>query len=450
MAETQEVRENLRGIFSATREKVLRETVDRRRYSHRTRGLEVAVKASHDAVGADPGRRQLHDLILRRLQSRRFHVEDHHPAPGQMVEQRSKGIVTLQSHRVDEIDQPQADVLGNAADGLDGGFADSFGRTLQQTQKAVAIAGIEQKTDMGHGVLHLGPPKEAKVVDDEVIDLLLDHHPRDLDAQDVGPGQDRDARRLDPVLGHQLPDTGGNPPGLVGNGVFTVYHHFLAHLLGHRLDGLGHGSLAGLDEGFTGLQDGPGATVIVYQGQLDDRGELAFEPAQDAEGDGAAPFIDGLVDVAEESQVVVKAGQAGYDLVLGLVGVLHLIDLDPAIQLLPAHEKVRILPEQPVDAGDQVRKVELVVFAQGLVVAGQQFHRIAAGQAAGDQVRFRTKRLEHLADGHGIAGHSLGQFDLLDKAEQLIGHLVGGFESDALAVAGIREQSPGHLPHRKW
>jgi len=98
---------------------------------------------------------------------------------------------------------------------------------------------------------------------------------------------------------------------------------------------------------------------------------------------GAAPGVDGLVDVADNTYIAVGAGKGVGQLELDEVGVLEFVDENVAETVPEPREGFRMLPEQQEGVIQQVVKVHASrVFERlliGLVDSGDGLAAVIGG-----------------------------------------------------------------------
>ena len=103
-----------------------------------------------------------------------------------------------------------------------------------------------------------------------------------------------------------------------------------------------------LDHRVGGVEDALRGAVVLLQAHDARVREVALE-VEDVADVGAAPGVDGLVDVADDEDVAVRVGEQAHDAVLRVVRVLVLVDEQVVERALPALAHVVEALEQ-VDA----------------------------------------------------------------------------------------------------
>ena len=201
------------------------------------------------------------------------------------------------------------------------------------------------------------------------------------------------------------------------------------------------------DDGVGRIEDGLGGAEVLLQHDGGHVGEGPLE-LQDVADVGAAPAVDRLVRVPHHADVAVGLAEQLDDLVLGVVGVLELVDQDVAEALLVGGSHVVAGLEQVGRHHEQVVEVDGVGRQQALLVL-----RVDVGDALAERVRpaagLLAEGLEVDQLGLGLADHPLhgaGRQALLVEAElgrdhldqaARVGVVVDG-EGGAVARAGRR------------
>jgi len=85
---------------------------------------------------------------------------------------------------------------------------------------------------------------------------------------------------------------------------------------------------------------------------------------EDFVGGRAAPLVDGLINVAEEAELVMVLGEEVEDAVFRPGGVLDFVDLDPIVAGAPPVEAFLVLFKECDDAEDEVGEVDGVGVAE--------------------------------------------------------------------------------------
>ena len=158
------------------------------------------------------------------------------------------------------------------------------------------------------------------------------HGRLEREALGVGPVEDGHVAPGQALGGVQAQDLAGHPRRLVAlvlGPVALDRSPAVAHgeeLLGLAADVVG-------DDGVGRVEDGLGGAEVLLQHDGRHVGERPLE-LQDVADVRAAPAVDRLVGVADDADVAVGLAQQLDDLVLGVVGVLELVDQDVAEALL--------------------------------------------------------------------------------------------------------------------
>ena len=143
-------------------------------------------------------------------------------------------------------------------------------------------------------------------------------------------------------------------------------------------------------------------------------GVVAFE-VEDIADVGAAKFIDRLVVVADHANIAVVGRELTAQQILGLVGILVLVDEQVFEALLEFLQDFRVPVELAHDLDEQIVEIKGIVAAELGLVGGVEIGQLASpGVFAGLAGKF--KRVEHgvfgLAD---LADHGArGQVALVD------------------------------------
>ncbi len=132
-----------------------------------------------------------------------------------------------------------------------------------------------------------------------------------------------------------------------------------------------------------GLEDAAAGTVVLFQLDHLQAGEVALQ-AHQVLGAGAAPGIDRLIVVPHHREGGAHPHQQLDQFVLGLVGVLVLVDQQIAHLVLPLLQGVRVVPEEVDRQQDQVVEVHCVVGLEAALVGGVEQGRV------GLQIVFRV------------------------------------------------------------
>ncbi|MNX81717.1 hypothetical protein D3C86_1134120 [compost metagenome] len=248
------------------------------------------------------------------------------------------------------------------------GRAQASARDVRDPAEGRVVRGVEGQAQVGHGVLDLAAVVEASAPDQAVGDPPA--HQLVLDGAGLGVGAVEDGDRLGAVaiLPQGAADLLDHPAGFAPLVLGLVDHELLAlGVVRPELLGIALGVV--LDDGVGRLQDAPGRAVVLDQGDDLGVGEVLLELQDDPEVRGAER-VDALVHVAHHAQVVVARGQQRDQLVLGLVGVLVLVDQDVLEALAVLVEHVGGGPEEAHRQEEQVVEVQGVLAHQLLLVIG--------------------------------------------------------------------------------
>jgi hypothetical protein len=123
------------------------------------------------------------------------------------------------------------------------------------------------------------------------------------------------------------------------------------------------------DDRVRGAQDRVRRAVVLLEGDRGRVAEVRLE-IEDVPDVGASECVHTLVRIPDDHQVPVLAGEKLEQAVLGVVGVLVLVDEDVPERLLPAGERLRKALEDFDGEHQQVVEVHRVAVVQALLVEG--------------------------------------------------------------------------------
>lgn len=121
------------------------------------------------------------------------------------------------------------------------------------------------------------------------------------------------------------------------------------------------------DNGVGGVDDDLGGTVVLFEFEEVEVGVVAAE-VEDVLYVGSAEGVDALCVVAYDTDVLVAGGEFFDDEVLGVVGVLVLVDHDVAEALLVLEEHGWEVAEEDVHVEEEVVEVHGHGVTEALVV----------------------------------------------------------------------------------
>ena len=247
------------------------------------------------------------------------------------------------------------------------GVADPAPRGVDDSREGDQVGGVDQQAEVGDRVLDLGPLVELGAADHLVGQLEADQRVLEHPAHRVGPVEDRDVLAPHALLLAEALDLARHPARLL----------VLVAQLGepHRLTAgdLGPEPLrpplaVALDHRVGGREDRLGRAVVLLELDHLRLGEVALE-VEDVADVGVAEAVDRLVLVADDHQVAVLGGEQLQQAVLGVVGVLVLVDEDVAEGAAPALARLLEVLQQLDRADQQVVEVERVGLQHALLVA---------------------------------------------------------------------------------
>ncbi|MCX6605566.1 MAG: hypothetical protein NTV52_18500 [Acidobacteria bacterium] len=249
-------------------------------------------------TGADGG--DIDDFVVGGVGAGGFGIEDDDAIFGPGVEERLVGVAVFVGEGVGEVGEAEAEGPGEGANLFEGGGADSFGGALEDAAEAVAIVGVAHEAQVGDGVADFGAMEEAVLFGEEMGDFGVDEGGGDLHGGVVGAGEDGDIAPGAVVFGADCDGAAGQPMGFGGGGLGFVELNGGAGFGGVAFERLGDGAGALMDDRAADVEDVFGGAVVADEVDFADGGEVGTEDIEDFFGVGVAPFVDGLVDVAEE------------------------------------------------------------------------------------------------------------------------------------------------------
>ena len=185
------------------------------------------------------------------------------------------------------------------------------------------VGRVDHGPQVGEHVLHLSPLVEADAPHHRVRDATPDHDL--LEHPALGIGAVEDGHLTEPVPDVlEVVELVGHHPRLVVLvlGLVVVdrlaLSSFAPEMLGLALGVVG-------DDGVGGVEDGLGGPVVLVEYHHPGVGIVLLE-LEDVADVGAAEPVDALVGVADHAEVAVLLGEQPKQHVLGVVGVLVLVD----------------------------------------------------------------------------------------------------------------------------
>lgn len=370
-------------------------------------------------AGADGG--EVDDFVVGGVDAGGFGIEDDDAVFGPGVEEGLVGVAVEVGEVVGEVGEAEAEGAGEGADFFEGGGADAFGGALEDAAEAVAVVGIADEAEVGDGVADFGAVEEAELFGEEVGDAGFDEGFRDVHGSVVAAGEDGDVAPGALVFSAEGDGAAGEPVGFGGGGLGFVELDGGAGFGRVAFEGAGDGAGALVDDGAADFEDAFGGAVVADEVDFADGGEFGTKDIEDFAGVRVAPFVDGLVDIAEEGEVAGGAGEGGEDGVFGEVGVLDLVDLDPAEAVLPAGEGEAVFAEQEADHGDEVGEVDGVIAAD---VAFVLFEDFGDGEGLIAARVFEVDTVEFGAEVFFVVGVDEAEFGVLGDAGEEAGEAV--------------------------
>ncbi|GAB3997915.1 hypothetical protein GCM10029992_22250 [Glycomyces albus] len=345
----------------------------------------------------------------------------------------------------------------------DGAVADAPLGDVDHALGRDGVVGVDRQLEVGQQVADLLALIEADAADDLVGDAAA--HEDFLEGAGLGVGAVEDGDVAEGGLPgvDQLVDAGGDPGGLVVLVVAGVAEDpGPVAEVGEQLLLPAAGGVV-LDDVVGRVEDVLGGAVVLLQQDGLGLGVVALELDDIADG-GAAEGVDGLVGVADHAELgglVAGADQLADERVLGVVGVLVLVDHDVAEAHPVRGGDLGEVAEQADGGADDVVEVDRAGQAEPLVVlgvdvghqAGPGIVGFACGLGGPDQFVLEPGDL----GGQPARGLLLGvQAQFLDDLGEQAAGVVGVVDGEARLPAepvGLAAQDAqargveGHDPH---
>ena len=121
------------------------------------------------------------------------------------------------------------------------------------------------------------------------------------------------------------------------------------------------------DDGVSGLEDGVGGAVVLFESDDLGAGEEVFEVEDIAEV-GASPAVDGLVVVADDADIGVRSGEHDHESELYGVGVLVFVDEDVAALFAVGLEDIGAEVPEFDGESEEVIEVDEVHLLESLLI----------------------------------------------------------------------------------
>ena len=405
---------------------------------HGAAGADVELEADLFAVGTGADGGDIDDFVVGGIGAGGFGVKDDDAIFGPGVEERLVGVAVFVGERIGEISEAEADGPGEGADLFEGGGADSFWGALENAAEAVAVVRVAHEAKVGDGVADFGAMEEAVLLGQEVRDFGFDEGGGDLHGGVVAAGEDGDVAPGALVFSADGDGASGEPMGFGSGGLSFVEFNRGAGFSGVAFEGFSDGAGALMDDRPADVEDMFGGAVVADEVDFSDGGEVGAEDVEDFFGVGVAPFVDGLVNVAEEGEVAGGAGEGGEDGVFGEVGILHFVDLNPAEAVLPTGEGELILIEEVADHRDEVSEIDGVIGTDFTFVV---FEDLLDGEGLGAARVFEIDLVEFGAEVLFVVGVDEAEFGVLGDAGEEAGEaIVVVVIDDDLAVDADAEE----------
>ena len=222
---------------------------------------------------------------------------------------------------------------------------------LHGAPERLRVGRVGQQREVGDRVAHLGALIQAEAAEHAVRDPGRGERVLDRSERVAGAGEHEDLRRRQ-AGGERVGDHPRHPrrlAALVAEALQLELPAGAAHR-GQRLRGP-LGVVAHARDG--GVQDLGARAEVGAEHDLPVAG-VALAEAQDVARLGAAEAVDQLVLVADRGQVAGRPGEQLEQRGLRLVGVLQLVDDQPAPARAQVREPLRLLAQQPHREHEQV------------------------------------------------------------------------------------------------
>jgi hypothetical protein len=256
------------------------------------------------------------------------------PEPGDQVQEaahlgcRARGGAI--GDTPETLEQGDLALEGEGIGALEGGLADSSRRPVDDASQRDPVGGVHDQSQVGEGILHLGPVVEAHAPHHHVGHVVLEELLLEQPGLRVGAVEDREIAEGAAVSPGGREDLPHDVLGLAAIVERLVHRDRLASSpLGEEVLALAVDVVR--DHGAGPGEDGLRRAVVALEHDHFRVGIVALE-IENVANVGAAPRVDRLVGVAHHAQVAVLAGDLLDELVLGAVRVLVLVDQD----VLPA------------------------------------------------------------------------------------------------------------------
>ncbi len=212
---------------------------------------------------------------------------------------------------VDGVPGAHAGGEGDALEGVHGGFADAAGRGVDDAAEGDGVVRVLDELEIAEDVFDFGAVVEAEAADHVVLDLIAAERFFHESRLRVGAVEDGAARGLDGVVG-----AGGGFAEIFGDAVgdeerfvfavggFVVADERAAFAGGEEVLAFALGVLR--DDGGGAFEDDLRGAVVLFEADGLGVGEVFFE-VEDVLDVGAAPGVDGLVFIADDADVAVRA-----------------------------------------------------------------------------------------------------------------------------------------------
>ena len=252
-------------------------------------------------------------------------------------------------------------------------LADAALGNVDDAVQADGVVGVGHDVEIGEDVLDLAALEKFDAAVDLVWQMRLHEHL--LDGAELGRGADEHGEIAVVVVGsrHDVADLPHDEVSFVAVVVGFVVDDLAAFWILGPEGFVFAGGIVG-DDGVGEVEDGLGGAVVFLE--LDHGGvRIVLFEAEDVLHIGAAPLVDGLVVVADDTDVTVFRSEEMHQLVLDAVGVLVLIDEDVLEAVLVFLENVGMLAEELRRQAENIVEIDGVVLRQGVLVIADDLQR---------------------------------------------------------------------------
>src|SRR5579863_4154733 len=312
--------------------------------------------------------------------------------------------------------------------------SDAARRRVENAGERGGVPQVAGQPRVGQNVPYLGARIKTEPARHTVVDAASPQRLFQDARLGVSAIQHRDCRRIG--RGERAPNSTRNERAfLLGSRRLIEAHARPARALGPERLALAR--RVATDDGAGRVENRLGRAVVLLEAD-DARAGIVLLESQDVLDGRATPAVDRLVLVADHAEVLVRARQQAYQLVLDAIGVLILIDQDvaKALVVLPANIVRRIEESRRLEK--QIVEVERVRLPQFALVEIEDAGKLGSLGVARVPVHVlgNDAAVLRIAD---AAERAAWRFDLLFEAELFD----GGPDRAELLVLRIDGELPG-------